>query len=315
MISPNIATRAFGRGIAGGIVLFLTLPGSAQLQVKSNINVGGSRIQVQIADGDWGSAKTDIPGWIRSAGESVTAYYGRFPIPQVRLSILPFQGDGIRHGTTYGDNGGYIVIHVGTNTTPAEFGTDWMLTHEMVHLAFPSVADDHHWIEEGIATYVEPIARVEAGNMDVKEMWFELVRDLPQGLPAPGDEGLDNTHTWANTYWGGARFCFLADIGIRRATKNRLGLQDALRGILNAGGDIRVSWDLMRALKIGDRATGVKVLVPLYEKMKDRPVQTDLPGLWKELGITRTGNTVTFDDTAPLASVREAITSGNRPVD
>jgi len=293
----------------------LTLPGSVQLEENSNIKVDGSRIQVQIAEGDWGSARPLLPGWIRSAGESVTAYYGRFPIPQVLLRILPFSGEGIRHGTTYGDNGGYIVIHVGTNTPAAEFGTDWMLTHEMVHLAFPSVEENHHWIEEGIATYVEPIARVEAGHMDVKEMWFELVRDLPQGLPGPGDEGLDNTHTWANTYWGGARFCLLADIGIRRATNNRLGLQDALRGILNGGGDIRVSWDLKKALKLGDKATGVKVLVPLYEKMKDRPVQTNLPKLWKELGITRTGNTVAFDNSAPLAGVREAITSGDKPTD
>jgi hypothetical protein len=70
-------------------------------------------------------------------------------------------------------------------------------------------------------------------------MWADLVRDMPKGLPEPGDQGLDNTHTWGRTYWGGALFCFLADIEIRKQTKNEKGLQDALRGILNAGGDIR----------------------------------------------------------------------------
>ena len=45
-----------------------------------------------------------------------------------------------------------------------------MLTHEMVHLAFPSVDDKHHWIEEGIATYVEPIARIQAGNLKAEQM-------------------------------------------------------------------------------------------------------------------------------------------------
>ncbi len=34
----------------------------------------------------------------------------------------------------------------------------------------------------GIATYVEPIARVRAKHMDAHEMWFELVRDLHRGL-------------------------------------------------------------------------------------------------------------------------------------
>jgi hypothetical protein len=29
----------------------------------------------------------------------------------------------------------------------------------MVHFGFPSINRRHHWIEEGTATYVEPIAR------------------------------------------------------------------------------------------------------------------------------------------------------------
>ena len=299
--------------ISSLIALTAAWPRSARPEEDSVIRIGQSRIQVQLAEGDWGIAKAGIPAWIRNAGESVAAYYGRFPLPEVQLRISPYAGEGIRHGMTFGDQGGYIIIHVGNNTTQSDFNSDWMLTHEMVHLAFPSVEDNHHWIEEGIATYVEPIARVQAGHMDVKEMWFELVRDLPQGLPAPGDQGLDNTHTWANTYWGGARYCFLADIGIRRATGNRKGLQDALRGILNARGDIRQNWDLMKALKVGDAATGASVLVPLYEKMKDRPMQTDLPELWKELGVTRSGNTVEFDDNVPLAAVRKSITSRDTP--
>ena len=39
------------------------------------------------------------------------------------------------------------------------------MTHELVHAAFPDVAEEHHWIEEGIATYVEPIARVQIGDL------------------------------------------------------------------------------------------------------------------------------------------------------
>jgi predicted metalloprotease with PDZ domain len=186
-----------------------------------------------------------------------------------------------------------------------------MLTHEMVHLSFPSMADEHHWIEEGIATYVEPIARVRAKHMDAHEMWFELVRDLHQGLPQAGDEGLDNTHSWGRTYWGGALFCFLADIEIHKQTNNRKGLDDALRGILNAGGDIRYDWPIEKALTVGDQATGVSVLLPLYQKMKNQPYQVDLDALWKELGVERDGDTANFIDSAPLAKTRDAITFGS----
>jgi hypothetical protein len=143
-------------------------------------------------------------------------------------------------------------------------------------------------------------------------MWFELVRDLHQGLPEPGDRGLDYTHTWARTYWGGALFCFLADVEIHKRTNNREGFDEALRGILNAGGDIQRDWDLTKALRIGDQSTGVLVLIPLYDKMKGQPYEVDLPAMWKELGVERKGDTVRFVDSAPLAATRQAITYRER---
>ena len=118
------------------------------------------------------------------------------------------------------------------------------MTHEMVHLTFPSVPEEHHWIEEGIAVYVEPLARLRAGNMSKAEVWGEMARDMHQGLPAADDEGLDNTHTWGRTYWGGAMFCLLADIEIRQRTRNQKGLEDALRGVMNSGGVITEDWEL-----------------------------------------------------------------------
>jgi hypothetical protein len=225
------------------------------------------------------------------------------------IRITPFKGRGVRNGMTFGDHGARITIHVGSETSASELASDWMMTHEMVHLAFPSVDDRHHWIEEGIATYVEPIARIRAGHLSVDQMWYDLVRDMPQGLPQAGDRGLDHTHTWGRTYWGGALFCLLADIEIRRQTNNAKGLEHALRGILDAGGDIREEWDVEDALKSGDRATGANVLKPLYDKMKDQPVGVDLDALWAQLGVELTGGTVHLDDNAKLAAIRRAITS------
>ena len=77
-------------------------------------------------------------------------------------------------------------------------------------------------------------------------VWRELVDGLPKGLPAAGDRGLDNTHTWGRTYWGGALFCLMADVEIHQRTNNRYGLQDALRGILGAGGNMEHDWPLAR---------------------------------------------------------------------
>jgi hypothetical protein len=280
-------------------------------QVTSTIQVGDSRIDVVEEKGGLGVSHEELLAWVRMAADSVASYYHHYPVPHVLLRVIPYDGRGVRGGRTFGtEDGGMIRIHVGKETIAAGLQKDWMLTHEMVHLSFPSVPDEHHWIEEGIAVYVEPIARVRAGYMDPAEMWFEVVRDMPQGLPEPGDEGLDHTHTWGRTYWGGALFCLVADVEIHRQTQNRKGLGDALRAILDAGGNIREDWDVEKAFAVGDRATGVSVLMPLYNKMKDRPYDVDLPAIWKELGIERDGNKVRFLDSAPLAATREAITFG-----
>jgi hypothetical protein len=294
------------------LIARLPVPISPADEMSTSYQVGKSRIDVQLQSGTLGVSNQDLMQWAHWASDSVATYYGRYPVPNVELRIIPVPGRGVRGGKTFGESdGGSIRIQVGSGTSMAGLQSDWMLTHEMVHLAFPSMSEEHHWIEEGIATYVEPIARVRAGHLDVHQMWFEVVRDLHQGLPEPGDKGLDHTHTWARTYWGGALFCFLADVEIHKRTNNRKGLDDALRGILDAGGDIRQDWKLTDALRTGDRATGVEVLVSLYDKMKDQPYEVDLNAMWKELGLERSGDSVQFNDAAPLAKVRDAITYGS----
>jgi hypothetical protein len=296
------------------VILLLPLWAASAGEMSSTILVGNSRIDVSVEKGQFDVNKDGLLDWVRSAAEAVANYYGQYPLPHVSIRITPNEGKGVRGGMTFGEGGGLITIHVGAETTRKEFHSDWMLTHEMLHLAFPSVRRQHHWIEEGIATYVEPIARVRAKQMDASEMWYEVVRDLPQGLPGPDDKGLDHTHTWGRTYWGGALFCMLADVEIRRQTQNKKGLDDALRGILESGGNITHDWGLQRALSAGDNATGVEVLTTLYEKMKDQPYTVNLDVLWKDLGIERNGKTVRFIDTAPLAATRQAMTYGESQV-
>jgi len=294
----------------GVLLLLFSLLSATAEEMTSTFVIGGARIDVTIDAGKLDVPQAELMCWVKSAGESVAAYYRRFPVPRLTLRISSFEGVGVRHGQTFGRDGGLITISVGNKTPPAQLAEDWMLTHEMVHLAFPSVERSHHWMEEGLSTYVEPIARIRAGHWTARQMWMDLVRDLPMGLPEEGDKGLDNTHTWGRTYWGGALFCFVADVEIRRQTNNQKGLEDALRGILNAGGDIRADWTLEDALKAGDRAAGVDVLVKQYERMKGQPVNMDLAALWKQLGVESDGKTIHFREDAPLASIRRAITNG-----
>jgi hypothetical protein len=164
-------------------------------------------------------------------------------------------------------------------------------------------------LEEGLASYVEPIARVQADELDAAGIWADMVRGMPNGEPRLGDRGLNNTHTWGRTYWGGALFCLMADIQIRRQTGNRKGLQDALRAIVAAGGTIDKDWPLPRIFVIGDQATGTHVLEEMYTRWSDSPVSVDLSELWGQLGIVEEKNTIKFDSKASLATIREVITN------
>jgi hypothetical protein len=306
------------------LALALMSPTLAEAQPGRNLTIvtsrvlkaGGGEVQVDFAAGAMDLSQDTIFAHVQAATSAIVAYYGRFPVARARVLIVPVPDQsGIVQGTTWGDMAGWpgmTRFRIGQHATADDLKDDWMMTHELDHMAFPSLPDDQHWMEEGLATYVEPIARVESGELKPQQIWHDMVRDMHKGEPAEGDQGLDHTHTWGRTYWGGAMFCLVADVEIRRQTGNKKGLQDALRAIVAEGGTIDHEWPLDKALAIGDRSTGTHVLTEQYAKWKDAPVTVDLEKLWAELGIRRNGDAVEFVEDAPLANVREAIARPTR---
>ncbi|HEX4065726.1 MAG TPA: hypothetical protein VHZ09_06845 [Acidobacteriaceae bacterium] len=288
-------------------------PWRSPVASTQSFHIDDATVQVDFAPGSFDLSTADIMHWVENAATAVATYYGRFPVPRDRILIVPTDDrHGVLQGTTWGDVGGspaFTRMRLGQHTTVQELTDDWMMTHELVHTAFPSQEDAHHWIEEGIAVYVEPIARVQAGFLKPEQIWADMVRDMPKGSPQPGDQGLDRTPTWGRTYWGGAQFCLLADVTIREQTHNRKGLEDALRAIVAAGGTIDQNWPIEKALAAGDAGTGTHVLEDLYARMANQPVPVDLDAIWKDLGIVRTGeDQVSFNNQAPETAIRRAIT-------
>lgn len=278
-----------------------------------SINVGGAQLQVDITGVPPDLPAEKITNYLRRAGAAVSGYYGRFPVHSARILVVIVEGQhGVLQGTTWGDRNGFPAVtrlRLGQHTTEAELNEDWIATHEMVHMALPSLPDQEHWLEEGLATYIEPIARAQLGQLTAEAVWRDMLSGMPHGEPEDSDRGLDHTHTWGRTYWGGALFCLVADVELRKQTKNAYGLQDALRAVVNAGGAIDKEWPIERILVVGDKATGTTVLEDLYKTWGSAPITVDLPQLWKELGILRQQDTVRFNDAAAFAQVRQAITA------
>jgi hypothetical protein len=270
------------------------------------VPVEGGAIEVIVPESFAGAPREELILAVAEAGRAVALWYGRFPVRQLRIEVTPAPGIGIRGATTWPGSPPRVTMTVGSDTSRADYRADWVLVHELTHLAFPAVADRHHWIEEGLATYLEPWERVAAGTLSPEAAWHDFVRDLPQALPMPA--GLDRTGTWASTYWGGALYCLLVDLEIRERTDNRLGLRDAVRAIAARGGmDSGGIRELAEVLAMGDAAVGTPVLTETWRRLAASPVVVDLDALWAELGVRRVGGTVIFDDAAPRAAIRRAI--------
>ncbi len=273
--------------------------------VIESLRIGESELEVQFAPGFEVDVRQAALAWVQRSAQAVAAYFGRFPVQRAELLLQPVEGTGVRGGVTFGMPSLLIRVRLGRGTTAAQFLDDWVLVHEMVHLAIPRVPRAQSWLQEGIATYVESVARGRARLVPAARVWQSWSEAMPQGQPQAGDAGLDHTPTWGRTYWGGAMFCLLADVELMQRSERRVGLQQALQAVLQAGGSYAVPWTVPRILETADRGTGQTVLVELYERLKDSAQPTDLDRLWRQLGVTRNG----LDDSAPWAATRRAILS------
>jgi hypothetical protein len=261
------------------------------------------------ADDRLAVSNDDVVQWVNRAAVAITHFYERYPVRHVDIYV--YQGGSAVNGGVERD-GRRINIHLGSDTTPDDLADDWTITHEMFHLSQPDLDDRNNWMSEGMADYLEPVARVRVGQITAERFWRDLVEGMPKGLPGPGDEGLDHTHTWGRTYWGGSLFWLLADIRVREQTQNKKSVRDAARGVLDAGGDGSQTWPLKELLGTYDRATGTKVFSQLNEELGEKPGKVDLDELWKSLGVVYQNGKVTFDDSAKLAGVRKGITEGEK---
>ena len=124
------------------------------LSAAERIEVGGGTLGVFIDTGQFELGRAALLDWVTRSAGAVSAYFGRFPVTRAQVHIIISKNGRVSSGMSFGGHGARCKISVGRHTTLAELFDDWELTHEMVHFSFPSVEDRHHWIEEGIATYV-----------------------------------------------------------------------------------------------------------------------------------------------------------------
>src|SRR4029077_16250052 len=138
------------------LFLLLLLPGFVsaaaqpdrgyEIATSRQIKIGAAVIQVDFAAGQMDLPLETVLAHIQSAASAVSGYYGKFPVNHVRVLVIPVDNRrGMIQGTTWGDMHGFqgfTRLRIGQHMSAEDLAEDWVTTHEMVHMAFPTLPDD-----------------------------------------------------------------------------------------------------------------------------------------------------------------------------
>jgi len=108
-------------------------------------------------------------------------------------------------------------------------------------------------------------------------------------------------------YWSGAAYWLEVDVELRRASANRLGVDEALKRFAACClSDLR-RWGPDEFVARLDALLGTDVFVRRFDAYRARRDFPDLAPLYATLGLVRDGRTLRDDDSARDAAIRRAI--------
>jgi hypothetical protein len=277
---------------------------------QRTLDIDSARLELTRLDGAQDESFDDLARWVGTSARAVRDFYGVFPVPRASVTVIPVPNrDSVVFGKVLPESAPGVALLVGQHAPERALYSDWILIHELFHLGFPSFFGEGKWLDEGLATYYEPIIRVRAGLYSEAELWEELSSSMPRGMPAFSESGLEHARDFRGVYWGGAIACLLADVQARRRDPSR-GLEVGLRALREAGGNACEVWSLAEAIGAIDHALGAPTLSPIAAAHAEHGTAFDLKQLFADLGVTHDAqDKLLLSDSAPLAAVRRAITA------
>lgn len=251
-----------------------------------------------------------MTAWVDAVAQSNRRFWGRSPARHGLVVLVPSPRGGVPFGRVLSLGGSVVTVLVGKGATARDLYDDWVLVHEFLHLGTPLMRDTGAWLNEGIATFYEPVLRARAGWKSEDDVWREWISQMPRGMPAMTGAGLSNAGR-GGIYWGGAVFVLMAEMELLQASQGKYGYSDCLRQILADGGDATTKWPTARLLQSCDKAVGQDVLSQLAQRHVAKGSDVSLDEIWQKLGVTLSEDgKITYDDSAELAWLRPLIIWG-----
>ena len=261
-------------------------------------------ILVHAATSGFALGETALANWVRYFAEVSAAYWQGFPVSRLLVLVLPGgAGDNVSFGRVRSGGGATLQVVVGRNASlETLYRQDWILTHELLHLAQPFLPRDGVWLMEGMATYVEPLLRHYTGLYSADQVWAEWLRGMSTGAIGLSTQGLSR----GNPYWTGALAFLATHVAIVQHSDSAKSIADCLRAALSAAGNATVRAETTQLIHACDAAIGMSALADFVQK-HEKPAEFNLSLIWDALGIQADHDAIIYEHNLSAKALRQSI--------
>lgn len=262
---------------------------------NTELDVRGTRMRVSIVGGADARKVALLNDWIETGANAVAGLYGRFPVSDVQVFVVPLAAgpDPVPWGEVVRGGGDVVHLYVDGSRSLDELNANWVLCHELSHLLHPYVSADGSWLPEGIATYYQNVLRARAGMLEPANAWRKLASGFSRGRQQTSGERslVDSTAAlmragqYMRVYWSGAAIALLADVELRQLTGGVMSLDRVLDELANCCLPASKRWRPDALLRKMDTIAGTGTFMRLYERYVNNPVFPDVESTFEALGL------------------------------
>ena len=224
-----------------------------------------------------------LAGWLRDTASVVGGVYGRFPLDELGVVVIPQQSghdpsnSPVPFGRVTRRGGEKVELYVDVSRPLADLYADWTVTHEFSHLLLPRISWRQRWISEGFASYYQNVLMARAGfystdtAIDKLSAGFERGRHSRPEL-SPNDAAREGVRRARyKIYWSGAAIALRADLALREYSNNEESLDVVLGRFRECCLPSRRTWSGEELFAKLDSLASTPVFMPLYRQYADRP--------------------------------------------
>jgi len=302
--------------------LFLLALAASSNALVTSVDVAGATLKIEIRQPVSDHKAQELVEWIASTANNVNLTYGRFPNPAPKIIIIPNtrpswnDDSAVTFGRVTRSDGETVELFVNLDRPISEFYEDWTATHELSHLMLPLLSQRYRWISEGFASYYQNVLLSRAGHYTPEHAWQRLTEGFVRGRDSRPELTLNQAATGGirnarmKVYWSGAAIALLADVELRQRSDGEESLDSVLGQLQQCCLPAEKRWSGPELFRRLDSFLETPVFMPLYREYANDTKFPPFTPMLKELGIVTSSAGVILRHDAPLANIREAISTG-----